>query len=264
MQFLEDKYAIADNLKEKKAASLDMSTGIKEYFVKQVNKASVSQIKEIETFISNGKQNGFPTLEDSADLEIAKSNYANLADKYIKAEKGEYWRAMTKSWFDISFDIVGKGVSIIAPIYATIIGQVENMYKVARSGFVDAPNMFQWYKTHGDIMAQVDKGIKNSLGIKDDNQIGAIKEGDWFTFVSVAHADQLTDFSVFMDAVADKQLYTSFAEIGAILAGEFPNEAGEIHVDIDSDKYSNLLVVACDDYSITQNSIDIPNAKDEI
>jgi len=49
-----------------------------------------------------------------------------------------------------------------------------------------------------------------------------------------------------------------------VLRNLIPNEAGEIHVDIDSDEYSNLLVVACDDYSITQNSIDIPNAKDEI
>ena len=125
-------------------------------------------MKEIESFVTNGKQNGFPTLEYSADLDIARDNYATMADKYIKAEKGEYWRAMTKSWFDLGFDLGGKSASIIFPVYATLIGQVENMYKLARSSFVDAPNMFQWYKTHGDIMTQMDKGLKQSLGKKDE------------------------------------------------------------------------------------------------
>ena len=232
LQFLEDKYAIADNLKEKKAASLDMSPGIKEFFVKQVNKTSVAQMKEIETFIINGKQNGFPTLEYSADLEIAKSNYTNLADKYVKAEQGEYWRAMTKSWFDLGFDTVGKGTSIVFPELSIIIGQVENMYKTARTAFVDAPNMFQWYKTHGDIMSQVDKGIKNSLGIKDDAGAQTKIEGAEFAVVPVAYADANPDPSKFMDAVADAELYKSFAEIGTILAEEFPSEAKEIKVGV--------------------------------
>ncbi|MFZ2500550.1 MAG: hypothetical protein WAW90_01010 [Minisyncoccia bacterium] len=233
LKFLEDKYVIADNLKEAKASSLEIDKGIKEYFIKQVNSASVVQMKKIESFIVSGNESSFPTLDDSADLEIAKSNYSNLADKYIKAEKGEYWRTMTKSWFDLGFDTVGKGASIVFPEFSVIIGQVENMYKVARSGFVDAPNMFKWYRTHGDIMTQVDNGLKNSLGQKDDTQAQAIESGNSFALIPVAHAESLPDSSQFMDAVADAQIYKSLAEIGTIFAGEFPGEAKEFNVVID-------------------------------
>lgn len=241
LKFLEDKYLIADNLKEAKVSSLEIDKGIKEYFIKQVNKTSVAQMKNIETFIVNGKENSFPTLDDSADLEIAKSNYSNLADKYVKAEEGEYWRTMTKSWFDLGFDVVGKGASIIFPEFSIIIGQVENMYKLARSSFVDAPNMFKWYRTHGDIMTQVDKGLKNSLGQKDDNQTRTIDEEGFLALIPLAHADSLFDSGEFMNAVADAQIYKSLAELGTIFAGEFPGEAKEFEVVINQLKEKSDL-----------------------
>jgi hypothetical protein len=227
LQFLEDKFALADNLKNKTAENFDYQKGIKEYFYLQVDKAAKDQMKEIEVSIINGNQNGFPTLENSADLNIARDNYANMADRYIKAEQAEYWRVMTKSWFDLSFDVVGKGVSIIFPVYAELVGQVENMYKLARSGFVDAANMFQWYKTHGDIMAQMDKGLKRSLGINDNEQAGAHNDAKFLQLVPAANAENFNDPSLFMDATADALLYESFAEIGLALAEEYPDTAKE-------------------------------------
>jgi len=232
LKFLEDKYLIADKLKEKAGTKLDVSEGIQEYFYKQVNAVTVAQMKDIETFITEGQKNGFPTLENSDDLDSARSNYTNMAEKYIKAEQGEYWRAMTKSWFDLGFDLGGKATSIIFPEFATLIGQVENMYKVARTAFVDAANMFQWYKTHGDIMTQMSKGLKNSLGLKIDTQAQINKEQNTFQLISLAHADSAPDASQFMDAVADAQIYKSLAEIGSILAGEFPAEASVFDVEI--------------------------------
>lgn len=232
LKFLEDKFLIADKLKAKTASTLDFGEGIKEYFKNQVNDAASDQMDEIEMFINNGEENGFPTLDYSADLDIAKNNYSNMADKYLKAEEGEYWRAMTKSWFDLGFDTIGKGVSIVFPVYAVVIGQVENMYKVARSGFVDAANMFQWYKTHEDIMTQMDKGLKNSIGKINDNQAQAENEEIPFWLAPFANAENLTDSSQFMDAVADAQIYKSLAEIGVILSEEFPEEAEEFNAEI--------------------------------
>ena len=232
LRFLEDKFMISDNIKAKTAGQLDLHSGIKEYFEEQVREASYEYVSEIDAFLTEGRENGFPTLEYSSDLESAKGNYAQLADKYIKAEQGEYWRSMTKAWFDLGFDTVGKGVSIVFPIYATVIGQVENMYKAARSGFLDSANMFQWYKTHGDIMKEVERGVLKSLGEEIDYQT-YIENKSRFGLLPTAYAENTFDSSEFMDAVADVEMYNAFAEIGKILSEEFPEEAEEFNVEIE-------------------------------
>lgn len=43
-----------------------------------------------------------------------------------------------------------------------------------------------------------------------------------------------------------------------------PNQDGTIECTFDSEKYSTLFIVSCDDSSVTQNQIDIPDTKEEI
>lgn len=233
LRYLEDKFMISDNLKAKTAATLDLSGGIKEYFREQVREASFERMNEIEEFIAYAEEEGFPSLEYSADLDSAKDSYATMADKYIKAEQAEYWRAMTKSWFDLGFDTIGKGVSIIAPMYATVVSQIENMYKVARTAFVDAANMFQWYKTHQDIIVQIDRGLQKSLGQEVDYS-AYNKSENFLALYFTAYADEVSDETDYMNAVADVAIYNDLAEIGDILAEEFPDEANEIKAQADA------------------------------
>lgn len=240
LRYLEDKFMISDNLKAKTASALDLSAGLKEYFREQVRDASFERMNEIEEFISYAEEEGFPSLEYSSDLESAKDSYATMADKYIKAEQAEYWRAMTKSWFDLGFDTIGKGVSIIAPMYATVVSQIENMYKVARTAFVDAANMFQWYKTHQDIIVQIDRGLQKSLGQEVDYS-AYIKPENFLALYLTAYADDISDETDYMNAVADSAIYADLAEIGDILAEEFPDEADEIKAQADALRQQSTL-----------------------
>ncbi len=216
-KFLEDK--LGGDTAKTGYAEAPLETWIADYFIKEQKKNSANQMNQIANMLNSGN---FASLENSSDLDIAKDRYVAMADNYLKAEEGEYFSTMSKAWIDLGFDIVGKGISILTP-YGKFVDGLEKAYKIGRTYFLDAPTMYGWYVTNGEILTTTEENINKSLGIK--SVVSLIKSASLLN-VFVPSAFAVTDNSLggYMIASADSEFYKNWSEITFALAELFPDE----------------------------------------
>lgn len=219
-KFIEDKL-VADTAKAG-LGEAPLEKWIADYFIKEQKKNSTKQMNQIASLINSGN---FASLEYSADLDIAKNNYVNMADNYLQAEEGEYFSTMSKAYVDLGFDVVGKGVSILTP-YGKFVDGLEKAYKVGRTAFLDAPTMYNWYATNGDIVNTTQKNINRALGISwSETSYQPTLTDILIPIVQAASEYQLSEY---LFANVDIEFYESWAVATKALAELFPKEKKEL------------------------------------
>ena len=217
---LEDKM-LGDTAKSGYAEA-PLEKWIAEYFVTENKKKGAEQMAIIASVIESRE---FASLEFSSDLERTKESYVTMADNYLKAEEGEHFSTMTKATIDLGFDVIGKGISILTP-YGKFVEGAEKLYKVGRTAFLDAPTMYSWYATHGEILTTTEQNIRTAMNLPRYAELPATRSGGFFPTASAEDTED--HLGEYMMAEADAAFYSNWAEGAVALSELFPNEKDEL------------------------------------